>query len=189
MVFLERVSLVVGLYYDWRGRKFEAQGIPVVSGAFMPMTVPAPGTPLSFGGKADPADLARARALMDKLCPEVKAALKTNDFNRVAAACAQVLGQLDDLEAESKSHFIMAKHIVESLGFGALNGIACAKLSGGATVGLSRDLVRVQLMAIGSAVEIDRLAQECHALGAGILVNDLPHIPFLEEWSQLAPNL
>ncbi|MBM3266572.1 MAG: hypothetical protein FJZ01_02900 [Candidatus Sericytochromatia bacterium] len=77
----------------------------------------------------------------------------------------------------------MCRHIVESLGLGAVTAISCAARSDGATVGLSRDLIAIQLLALGGAVDTDTQAQALHARGIGILVNDLPSIPFLERWA------
>ena len=76
----------------------------------------------------------------------------------------------------------MTRHVAESVGLAALNGSHYAAASGGATTRLSERLIRSQLTAFASSLWMDRQAQMQHARGVGILVNDLPHIPFEAQW-------
>lgn len=182
LIATERLCLPIAAYFDWRGRAFECEGIPVISGAFVAMDVPPAETPTRYTGRADAATLRAVARLLAGTGRRVREALWRSDFALVAAACEEALQTLADLEKESSSHFAMCKHLVESLGLGALNGRECQVRSGGKATGLARDLIAIQLLALGRGPDADRRAQEFHALGVGILVNDMPAIPFLERW-------
>lgn len=184
LVATERLALPIAAYFDWRGRRLEGDGVPVVSGAFVPMDVPEADAPTQYGGKAGPGTIRAAAQLLADVGKQVRAALWLADFDAMGHACEEALVRLDEMERISGSHFAMCKHLVESLGLGALNGIACAEATGGRSTALSRDLVGIQLLALGKAPDADRRAQEFHAMGAGILVNDMPAIPFLDRWRE-----
>ncbi len=186
LIAQERMALLAAGTFDDRARPFEAQGVPVVSGSFVSMSLAPPAaTPCIGAAVADAAILASARGLLAEISTDIHAALKQDDFRRVAEVCERALVRLEELEIRSGSHFAMCRHIVESLGFGAVVAIDCAARTGGATAGLSRDLVAIQTLALGGAVETDSQAQAIQARGIGILVNDLPPIPFLTRWHAL----
>lgn len=186
LIAQERMALLAAGAFDDRARPFERQGIPVVSGAFMPMShAPDPATPCEGAKAADPATVARARELLATLSSEIHAALKADDFRSAAGACARAAARIEDLERSSASHFAMCLHIIHSLGYGAVWAIECAGRSGGATMRLSRDLIAIQTLALAGAVDTDIQAQEVQRAGVGILINDLPQIPFVERWQAL----
>ena len=54
---------------------------------------------------------------------------------------------------------------------------------------LCRRLVAIQVLLLTGGIFYDRLAQPCHAQGAGILLNDVPIIPFLTEYHALKSHL
>ena len=76
----------------------------------------------------------------------------------------------------------MTKHLVESLGLAAMNALDYAERSGGETLKLSRTFIRFQGLGLLGSVGIDRKAQAFHQQGIGIVVNDVPPIPFAERW-------
>jgi hypothetical protein len=76
----------------------------------------------------------------------------------------------------------MSRHIVESIGLGAVNALHYDRQSQGGTLKLSRDLVRLQALSLFSTTFYDRMAQRHQARGVGILVNDVPPIPFRTAW-------
>lgn len=71
--------------------------------------------------------------------------------------------------------------MLESLGLAALHAPQYLEQSGGETEKLAKQLVGVQLWLADTGIYMDKLAQGCHAMGAGIIVNDVPEIPFLAE--------
>ena len=87
-----------------------------------------------------------------------------------------------ELEEECQSLFPMTRHILESIGHAAYNSIAYSEQSGGRTVLLSKVFVLSQICFVAASVGIDKKAQACHALGAGIIENDVPYIAFEEAW-------
>ncbi len=186
LIATERLCLPIAAYFDWRGRSFEHRGIPVVSGAFVPMQLAPAETRPHYSGRAGADTIAAAQALLASTGRRVGAALRGPDFRAAAQICVDTLVSLEALERESGSHFAMCKHLVESLGLGALCAIECDVRSGGRTVRLSRDLVAIQILALGKAADADRRAQEFQAMGVGILVNDMPAIPFLKRWAEQA---
>lgn len=182
LISTERLCLPLAAYFDWRGKYFERAGLPVVSGSFVPMDTAAADAPTVYSGQADATAVSYADTLLRDLGRQTRAALRNADFAAVAQACEEALLALDRVERDSLGHFAMSKHLVESLGLGALNGLECAHRSSGRTTALAHDLVWIQVLALGKAADADRRAQELHAMGAGILVNDMPAIPFLERW-------
>lgn len=76
----------------------------------------------------------------------------------------------------------MTRHMLESIGISACHSIDYAEESGGRTLLLSKTLVLSQVWGLALSLGIDAKAQACHALGAGIIENDLPHIPFEQTW-------
>jgi hypothetical protein len=180
LISSERVLLPTARELDAQALPFNEEGIPVVTGDFVPMDdVAAVDAPPRWGGpwtEALEAELAAAVAGL--------AAADASDFATVSAAAAAALASIDALEPAHEVHLAMSRHTVESVGFAALHAIDYAARSEGRTTALSRELVSAQLAAIrvGVAAELDERAAPIHARGAGILVNDVPVIPFLEEY-------
>jgi hypothetical protein len=180
LIAQEKLALLAARAFDQRAKPFEDRGIPVVSGAFVSMRL-APDASKSCEGAriADEGTLAEARAVVARLASDVQAAMKLDDFSRAVDASRAALESIEALEKRASAHFAMCRHVIDSLGYCALVAIDSAKRSGGTTTALSRDLVAIQTLALKSAVDTDRLAQAYQAQGVGILVNDLPPIPFL----------
>jgi hypothetical protein len=131
---------------------------------------------------AAPAHVDTLRAALKNYRAEVDSALARQDFESVAKVSYTLLGTISRLEEAAQAHFAMTRHVAESVGLAALNGSRYAADSGGATTRLSERLVRSQLTAFASSLWMDRQAQMQHTRGVGILVNDLPHIPFEAQW-------
>jgi hypothetical protein len=72
--------------------------------------------------------------------------------------------------------------VLESIGMAACNAIMYAEQSDGRTVLLSKAFLVFQILGLRVSVGIDKKSQACHALGAGIVENDIPGIPFEEAW-------
>jgi hypothetical protein len=171
------------MFLDRQARPFAARGIAVVGGDFVPLHgLPPADRPPRHRRVAGPAHVEPLKAALAAYRAEVKAALAAQDLLRVAAASHALLGTITRTEAAADAHFAMTRHIAESIGLAALNGARHAAVSGGATTGLSTWLIRGQLTALGSSLWMDGQAQAQHARGVGILVNDLPHIPFEAQW-------
>ena len=75
----------------------------------------------------------------------------------------------------------MTIHLLESLGFAALHAVQYIEQDA-QVESLCRRLVAIQVLLLTGGIFYDRLAQPCHAQGAGILLNDVPVIPFLTDY-------
>lgn len=183
LIGLECMSIPLAMYYDYRAKGFNRQGIPIIAADFMPMDNIRPlEHPPTYRGRADQATLDKVSGLLAAYKTAVGKAAEANDFRQVARDSYDLLRTVHDIESASQSHFYMVRHIVESTGLAALNAVDYARSSKGETNKLSRDFLKLQVMAIGLTVTIDRKAQEVQAMGVGILVNDIPYIPFEEAW-------
>mgnify|MGYP007046918275 CR=1 FL=1 len=115
-----------------------------------------------------------AQALMRRLRAQVRASLPSGDMVSVVGGCKRALAGLELLERHHDAHLAMSRHLVESLGRVAM----VAERLGLGEDRLARDLVRLHAAGLGSATWLDTRAQRLHQQGAGVLVNDLPAIPF-----------
>lgn len=97
------------------------------------------------------------------------------------AACRATAAALDALarrEARWRVHLAMSRHLLESAGYVARRGLDHARRSDGRTRRLTGTLVLGHAALAPLATHLDREAGRSHQRGAGILVNDLPAIPF-----------
>lgn len=175
----ETVSLPFAAYLDWRAREYNRRGIFVVAGDFVPMdSVRATSEPPRFRGVVGPSDLMRLESRLMAYRRGLQGPLKNHDFRAIADRTLAELLEFERSEERLECHFAMTKHFLESLGFAAVNAIGYAARSEGETAKLSATLIRVQAVGLRDALALDRQAQEIHRLGVGILVNDMPEIPF-----------
>lgn len=188
LISLEKLSRSAAAVLDLEAKPFQQAGIPIVSADFVPMSgLPLAAKPPQFRNVADKAhvraldrQLTDYRKAMPKICTE-------QDLRQVAALSYRMLETIDRTERSAGSHFAMTKHVVESIGMAALNGLRWAAQSGGETLPLTAKLVESQELALLSSLWIDKQAQRCHAKGAGIIVNDMPPIPFKTHWEAANP--
>ncbi|MFU8806964.1 MAG: hypothetical protein ACNA8W_24365 [Bradymonadaceae bacterium] len=181
LVIAERFCLPMARYFDKKARPFNAKGIGVVRDDFVAMEdIRAPETPPLYSGLASDAEWKDCKRLLSSYQRAVCAANKAADFAGVCELTIEPLHAFEEREATLGAHFTMVKHILESIGFAALNAQEWARLSDGASVALSQRLIYVQARPVAVYITYDKLAQPLHAEGCGILVNDIPPIPFLE---------
>lgn len=188
LISLEKMSRSAAAVFDREAKPFQQAGIPIVSADFIPMR----GLPLASKPPQlrNVADKAHVRELSQQLTDYRKAMPKIRteqDLRQVAALSYRMLETIERTEQSAGSHFAMTKHVVESIGMAALNGLRWAAQSGGKTVPLTAKLAESQELALLSSLWIDKQAQHCHAKGVGIIVNDVPHIPFKTHWEAANP--
>lgn len=188
LISLEKMSRSAAAVFDREAKPFQRAGIPIVSADFVPISgLPLASKPPQFQNVADKAHVrALDRQLADyrKAMPKIRT---EQDLRQVAALSSRMLETIERTEQSAGSHFAMTKHVVESIGMAALNGLRWAAQSGGKTVSLTAKLVESQELALHSSVWIDKQAQRCHVQGVGIIVNDVPHIPFKAQWEAANP--
>lgn len=180
LILAETLLLPVARFYDLRAIPFIDKGIPIILNDFVSMEgnkgfeYPfAPSNPINTIAEED------AQAILDELL-----SVDQSNLMSIALASFIALNEIHHLEETNGIHFAMTRHMLESLGFGALHGIYYQCQSNGETYRLANDFAKTQLLAIkiGNSIDLDKRANIFHQEGIGILVNDLPDIPFLEEY-------
>lgn len=189
LLFFEKISLPVARIIDNRAKEFNNKGIAIVEDDFVPMNdIPPVETLPNYKSIAGKSQVIELKESLDYLKKGIKTVLKGNlEVNNLKVICElteSTLHVIDTLESEAQAHFAMSRHVVESIGYSALHGIQYARMSDNKTLALSKFMILTQALSLKFSTDLDVKAQRCHALGAGILVNDVPHIPFEEEWNK-----
>lgn len=185
LVSSEVMCLPLARYFDSKAQPFIEQGVPIVQNDFIDMEhIAELGTATKYQGVADKASCQQVHQALKALKKDGLAALKQQDYLGVCQQTAHAIDVLDKSEQQAGAHFAMSKHILESLGLAALHAPKYLEQSGGETEKLAKQLVGIQLWLADTGIYMDKLAQNCHAMGAGIIVNDVPEIPFLAEFEK-----
>ncbi|MEC9465679.1 MAG: hypothetical protein VX834_07835 [Myxococcota bacterium] len=181
LVIAEFMTLFVAIIFDLWGMFYNARGINIVSGDYVPMAqAKAIDAPLRHR-KVAPAHVhEELRKTIKNYQSECLAAISAGRYWRLSELTYEMIGIVFALEAEYNCLFPMHRHLLESIGFAALNGLDYARQSRGKTMTLTKWFLLVQVGGLSSLKYFDEQAQPCHAMGAGILENDVPHIPFVQ---------
>jgi len=108
-----------------------------------------------------------------------------DDFQGIADISYVALLEVSGLESRYQVYLPMLRHVIESIGLGALHAIHYSAMSLGETRDLSQEFMSTQILGLNELIiTFDCLANEVHQLGIGVLVNDLPDIPFMGEYAQ-----
>ncbi|MFT6144987.1 MAG: hypothetical protein ACJAZO_003917 [Myxococcota bacterium] len=178
LITTEATTLPVAMWLDARARPFNDRGIPIVEADFVPMhPLPAWDAPISFMSVASPHALWTVAANLRELRRTGRRWARRDAFVAIAEATAHALDQVIHIEQAEQSHFAMTRHLLESLGLAAVHAEDYVHQDP-KTTSLARDLVRLQLVGLRLAVGLDGRAQQLHKRGIGIIVNDVPAIPF-----------
>lgn len=182
LVASERLCRPLARHFDRKARPFNAAGIAIVENDFIDMALIEPADkPPRYTGRAPRSAHAAVKRRVKALKRQGLAQLAEGNYAAICALTADTLEALEALERQHQAHFAMSIHLLESLGLAALHApdyiAADARCEP-----LARQLVSIQLRLCDGGLLMDRLAQQCQQRGAGILVNDVPHIPFLRDW-------
>lgn len=187
LVLLELLCLVPLAWFDWRARKFQRRGIPIIAADFTSMTRVNPAdAPIRFQGIASEGVWRKLAAELREFRAAADRAVVGAGFREVARLTSARLHSVEQREEELQCLFPMTRHLLESVGIFACHAVEYAAQSGGDTVALSKSFLRFHLRGVGLGIDLDRRAQACHALGAGIIENDVPAIPFETAWAELS---
>lgn len=180
LITSERLLLPIARLYDWRGSKFNASGIAIIEADFVPMdSVNDPAKPLVAANEFSAETEVFIKSLMDSF----RAYKGSNDFLGLAEHSVHSIEAIEQYEVANTIYLPMLKHVIESIGFGALHAQNYRCESEGATDKLARDFLALQILGLSDLViGLDKQANEIHQLGVGVLVNDLPTIPVVDEW-------
>ncbi len=179
LLLLERLSLGMSRLFDMRAYPYAQRGIPIVTADFVPMS-----DNLGFGALLPPTlPLNESHLTLIRAKVADMSSLDC-DFHKVTQRSAEILYWIEDFESANSVHLALFKHMVESIGVSALHAIDYSEQSGGDTQKLSCDMVKFQIAAMKTPhlIWLENEANKFHQMGVGILVNDLPRIPFLAEY-------
>lgn len=179
LIGTEKLALVIAKYFDIRAYSYQQKGIAIISADFVSMDDNA-----GYG-----APIKATLPLNENIVNEVEALLAefepiSDEFSPLAQQCHDVIVAINVLEEGHAIYLPMTKHLLESIGYAALHAPDYNEKSNGETLALSRDFINVQIasLSISKPMAYDVAANAFHQQGVGILVNDLPHIPFLEDF-------
>ncbi|MFC1746497.1 hypothetical protein ACFL35_21065 [Candidatus Riflebacteria bacterium] len=183
LIHLESLTLLFARYIDWKAAKFNKRGIPIIENEFVSMEHILPiETRPAFRNRSSHYLKNKVKSLLKRFQRRIKKELSRFDFHAAAGRTYRVLQKLKEVEDKGQCHFAMTRHILESIGLAALHAIHYVKISRGETRKLSSLFIKMHLLSLKGGLRLDRKAQKIHKLGIGILVNDLPFIPFEKEW-------
>lgn len=179
LVASELISLfTLGLLDLW-GMVYNRSGVGVIAKDFVSMkNISSADTPPRHRGISTSDQRAMLNARVEEYSRHARSAIGENGFQEVADLTRALLNDLDTLEDDIDCSFPMHRHLMESIGLASANAVGYARKSKGETNRLCRTFLRLQILTLNRVMTLDGQAQRCHALGAGILENDVPEIHF-----------
>lgn len=184
LVLLERATVVWAWFMDWRAKRWVKKGAPVVHADFVSMAhVPAAGRPPRWTGKATDAQWEQLDRLLDGWRDGFVADVDAGRWEPAAGRTVSALAEVERLEGLWGCHLAMTRHTLEQAGWAALNAPVWSRASQGGTDDLARTFVKALKWGVVRGPGIDRRAQEAHAAGVGVIVNDVPEIPLTAAWN------
>lgn len=184
LILSERLLLLTARVFDMRGLPFNKEGIGIVENDFVPMDLEH--------SAADPVYPANPYnddtiEFINQIIDSFKQLEKDASFIQIAELSVNVLHSIENYEEIHNLHIPMLKHTVESIGFAAINAVAYSCESEKSTDKLAKDLINLQIFGLGPLVIFfDEEANKFHQEGIGILVHDLPKIPTIERYDEVA---
>jgi len=186
MVTSELMVLLPAYLFDLWGEKYNRLGIRVIAADFVPMSDAKEfGTALKFKGVTPRGDIKDLKYQMKVFAHTVARLTQENNFRMVAAHTHHMLTQIESMETYHRALLPMSRHILESVGLAAVNAVKYEDQSQKRTNRLCSWMIQFQISGIALALPIDQMAQKSHLLGAGIIENDVPYIPFHEAYGTM----
>lgn len=179
LIFFEKILLPVATQIEKKAEKFNKQGIPIIQEDFISMKQIKPvETPPIYTNIAPKETAKTIQRHLNNYKKKCKNALKQNNLQNIIEASQTIFHQIEQIEETHQCHFAMTKHLIESLGYQAIQGKKYNQQSKGTTLKLSKQMIHLHLMGISFLLlSFDKKAQKCHQLGIGIILNDVPTIP------------
>lgn len=185
LILLEKAAIMIAWWIDRKAARFQKLGIPIIANDFVPMEpLPSYNTPPFYCKRADKQILRQIAKDLKNYRKSINAYVDNEEFIAAAKISYELLQHIRQMEKEHHCHFAMTRHLIESIGFAVLHAPQYAKASGNTTIPLSKMLARIQIFALFGGLWLDKQAGAVHQMGIGILVNDLPLIPFEEEFQK-----
>lgn len=178
LIFLEQLVRPIAWLTDQRGKKWNKRGVGIVRDDFMPMShAPALDRPLRWTGRMSAAQQRQVEDRLDAFRARLNARLDERDFVGAARETDRELRAIEALEASWGCHLAMTVHVLEQIGFAAANAVLYVQKEPEVR-DFARKFVKQLAWGLPQSPQLDRDAQAAHAHGAGVIVNDVPPIPF-----------
>ena len=182
---LQYFALPYSVYQDLLARKFNRQGIPIVINDLAEMSESAEyDREIKYCSKPGYIVWKELFAKAKQFRASIKRLTRHANFEGVCSISQKYHREIISLEKQHQVHLAMNKHLIESVGLTALNAIAYNKQSHGKTISLSKKQINAHSMPIYFGLRMDKKAHVLREFSCGILYNDLPHIPFIENYTQ-----
>jgi hypothetical protein len=174
----------VALWLDIRSQKFIKMGMPIVCSDFVEMSdIENKEAKPIYTNIANESVFKILNSDFETTKTEMQKYNQHNDFRKVGDEAYKLLLNVENIEKETKSNFCMARHVIESLGLAAIHADKYSRDSRGEIGSFAQSFVETQISGLSNSIlDIDRDAQKAHQLGAGIVCNDVPKIPFREKY-------
>ena len=190
IAILQRLNLPVAWYIDLQARRFQRTGIPIVTADLVSMQSIFPAArPPAYKGIMTIQTLNEIRRQVKAFQKKAMRSLRFAAFYEVAAAAHELVTYIRAIEKQHGAHLAMTIHMLDSVGLAALHASDYQKRTAGETDNLARQFLAMQVFPIQECLPTDHAAQALHAMGVGVIVNDVPEIPFLREWEASRQNL
>ncbi|WP_369600462.1 hypothetical protein AAIA72_11490 [Hahella sp. SMD15-11] len=177
LIASEYLCLPLARYFDRRALPFNRRGIGVVQRDFVPMDVPDQTTPPPAVRPLTGAVRRSALRRLTTYRKRARHALTQARFDAVADLTRQMLRDIGQIEADAGTSLAMTRHLLESIGLCSHNAVMYIAQDD-SVQNLCHRLVAIQLALVGNGPWMDSLGSRCQSRGAGILLNDVPAIPF-----------
>jgi len=179
LLFFSYFLLPITIFIDKKALKFNKLGIPIIENDFVSLENIKPKTsPPLYQSELKLSDLKIFLKSLKKFKNQINYEIKKNNFIEICRLISKIILNINEFENEKKIHLALYKHIYESIGFAAHNAIEYSKFNNNDALKLSKKLIKIQLLGLILSPYIDKIANKLHQTGCGILVNDIPDIPF-----------
>ncbi len=176
---LEYAILPLATLIDRWAAKLNQAGIPVLTNDFAAMTAINPAeTPVARTGVLCRDGQAEFSKLLDFFQTEISRAARHKDFLKAQLQAIKTLHDLRRLELQHNCNLALSIHFVESIGLAARNAQRLSQTFNGRSDNFYRVFILLQNAGIKMFAKVDLKAQPFHRQQIGIIVNDLPAIPF-----------
>ena len=174
LIILEYLTYPIAFYFDLRGLFYQRRGVPLFTTEFLPMDVPSEANPPTYTSLLDN----DTQKIVNDLTASYKNMIDCNptlsNLYVISRSARRLIYDIENIQLKNAVLLSMTLHLAESIGLVSSKGIQHAQVCNEASVSLSMQLIRIHIAVLSLAINLDRLANNCHQLGVGILVNDLP---------------
>ena len=176
---LEYSLLPLCAFFDRWALKFRKAGIPVLCDDFVSMAGVAPvEAQPARRGMLDHSGRKQLRKMLRSWQWKSGLAAARKDFIKVQLLALSILHDLHQLELRYQCNLALTIHFAESVGLAARNADRLSQQFAHRTDNFYRAFIALQISGIRMFSKVDVQAQHFHRAGIGIIINDLPAIPF-----------